>query len=279
MTKIIAETGASHRKSYARCIALINAARMAGADAVKFSAFVPEQMTANSNEPPFVIKDGPWKGKSLYELYEESSLPYEWIDDLRIATISAGMEFILSVYHPETVPILKDWAVHTVKIASFELNYTELLEAISAESHIKHVILSTGGATAEEIETALSILDNQNVTLLHCISAYPAPIEKMNMATMVDMREQYNVPTGLSDHSTGISAAAAATAIGASVIEKHIKLDDDGLDSAFAVFPDRFACMVQVCREVQTIMGEVKYDGKKTYHRDNIDGEYLRKVW
>lgn len=258
---------------------MINVARMADADAVKFSVFKPEEMTANSSQSPFVIEDGPWDGKSLYGLYEQSKLSYDWIDDLRRATIAAGMEFILSVYHPNTVPLLKDWGVHTVKIASYELTYTALLEAISAESHIKHVILSTGGATAEEIESALSILDNQNVTLLHCVSSYPAPVEKMNMLTMTDMANRFNVPVGLSDHTDGITAAVAATAMGATVIEKHMKLDDEGLDSSFAIFPDRFACLVAACKEVDKIMGKVDYSGKKTYHRADINGEYLRKFW
>lgn len=281
MTKIICETGASHRKSYARCIALINAARMAGADAVKFSVFKPEEMTSNSSSPPFVIEEGPWKGKSLYELYEQSALCYDWIADLRNATRAAGMEFILSVYHHNTVALLKDWGVHTVKIASFEITYTALLEAISAESHIKHVILSTGGATIEEIKTALTILDNlrPNITLLHCISSYPAKPEDMNMLTMADMEKRFDVAAGLSDHSNGITAALTATAMGATIIEKHMKLDDEGLDSSFAVFPDRFACMVAACREVEAIIGKVDYLGKKSYHRDEIDGKYLRRVW
>lgn len=277
--KIIAETGASHRKSYARCIALINASLMAGADAVKFSLFKPDEMTKDSNLPPFSIVDGQWKGKSLYELYEQSALPYFWIDDLKMATESAGMEFILSIYHPNTVPLLKDFGVHTVKIASFELSYNTLLEAISEEDHIKHVILSTGGSTAEEIENALAILGKKNVTILHCVSEYPAPIEKMNMLTMADMGIRFGLAVGLSDHTTGIISSVVAVSMGATVIEKHIKLDNDGLDSSFAVFPDRFKCMVNACREAEKIIGYVKYSEHKTYHRADIEGEYLRKVW
>lgn len=279
MAKIICETGASHQRSYSRSVALINVARMAGADAVKFSAFKPDEMTANSKDDPFVIKDDPWQGKSLYELYEQSALSYEFISDLRATTVAAGMEFVLSVYHPNTVPLLKDWGVHTVKIASFENTYIDLLEAISAQKHIKHVILSAGGATVEEIETALSILDNLNVTLLHCVSSYPTDPEDMNLLTMLDMKDRFNVPVGLSDHSMGFTAAVAATAMGGEVIEKHIKLDDEGLDSSFAVFPDRFACMVAACREVEKVLGEASYPGVKSYHRCEIDGRFLRKVW
>jgi pseudaminic acid synthase len=277
--KIIAETGASHGKSYTRCIALIHASHMAGADAVKFSLFKPEEMAPKSDEPPFIIRKGPWEGKSLYELYEQSSLCYEWIEDLKAATKAGGMEFIVSVYHPNTVPLLRTNGIETVKIASFELGYKALLEAISEQECIKHVILSTGGATIGEIEAAMSILGGKKVTLLHCVSSYPAALDEMNILTMADMAGRFKTDVGLSDHTTGIVAAAVATSIGAAVIEKHIKLDDEGLDASFAIFPDRFANMSGAIREVEMVMGKVEYPGKKTYHRDLIDGEYWRKVW
>lgn len=279
MIKIVAETGASHQGSYARCIALINAARMAGADAVKLSFFDPDEMTADSSESPFIINEGVWKGKSLHQIYEESKLRYDWIGDLKNATQAAGLEFIASIYHPNTVPLLKKYGVHTVKIASFELCYTELLESISNENHIRHIILSTGGATEDEIDKAISHLDCSKLTLLHCLSAYPAQADKMNMLTIIDMKEKFGVPVGLSDHTTGITAAVVATSLGASIIEKHIKLDDEGLDSSFAVFPDRLAYLVSACREAERILGKIEYSGKKTYHRADIDGRYLRKVW
>ena len=278
--KIIAETGASHRKSYTRCIALIHASRMAGANAVKFSLFKPGEMAPNSSESPFIItKEGAWQGKSLYELYEQSSLCYDWIGDLKTATKAAGMEFIVSVYHPNTVPLLRNNRIDTVKIASFELGYLALLEAVSEQECIKHVVLSAGGATIDEIETAMSILAGKKVTLLHCISSYPAALNEMNILTMADMGGRFKTEAGLSDHTTGIVAAVVAASIGATVIEKHIKLDDEGLDASFAVFPDRFATMSGAIREVERAMGKVEYPGKKTYHRDLIDGEYWRKVW
>ncbi|MBE3087526.1 MAG: N-acetylneuraminate synthase family protein [Chloroflexi bacterium] len=278
--KIIAESGASHRKSYTRCIALIHASRMAGADAIKFSLFKPDEMAPKSDEPPFIVtKEGPWQGKSLYELYEQSSLCYDWISDLKTATRAAGMEFIVSVYHPNTVPLLHKNKIETVKIASFELGYLSLLEAISEQECVKHVILSTGGATVDEIETAMSILAGKKVTLLHCVSSYPAALDEMNILTMADMGGRFKTEAGLSDHTTGIAAAVVAASMGASIIEKHIKLDDEGLDASFAVFPDRFATMSGAIREVERAMGKVEYPGKKTYHRDWIDGEYWRKVW
>lgn len=277
MIKIIAETGASHRKSYARCLALIDAARKAGADAVKFSLFKPEEMTIDSDE--YVITEGPWKGKRLYELYIESNLNYDWIGDLKNASEAAGLEFIVSIYHPNTIDLLKIYGCHTVKIASFELGYTELLEGIAAESHIKHIILSTGGATIEEIQQALIVLEGKKTTLLYCVSAYPALAENMNLLTMADMGRRFGTLVGLSDHTDGITASVTATAMGASIIEKHIKLDNEGLDSSFAIFPDRFSLMVAACKEAEKIVGKIEYSGKKNYHRKQVDGQMIRALW
>lgn len=276
--KIVCETGAAHRKSYSRCIALINVAKQAGADAVKFSAFKPEEMTLKSEDSPFVITDGPWSGRNLYGLYEEIALPYEWIPDLRRAAIAVGLDFILGVYHPNTVPILQELGVKTVKIASFELNYTELLEELAKTAYVKKVILSTGGATEDEIRAALDILKDKEVTLLYCVSSYPARPEEMNLKTLEDMKK-FGAEIGLSNHSQVLSVPIMAVTMGASLIETHIKLDDDNLDASFAIFPDKFSAMVQVCRQAEKIMGEVSYDRPKTFHRKEFEGKMLRVVW
>lgn len=276
LPRIICETGASHRQSYARCIALIDAARKVGADAVKFSLFKPHEMTMKSEDPPFLIQNGPWTG-SLYNLYEKSSLCYDWIPDLKTAAKACNLDFIVSVYHPDTVPLLDRLCIREVKIASFEITYLDLLGEIS-KSNVKKVILSTGGADLDEIATAVEMLSNKDLTLLYCVSSYPAKEDDMNLLTMKDLM-RFDCPVGLSDHSTGLTAPVAATVMGASVIEKHIKLDDDGLDSSFAVFPDRFAAMVVACRQAKKMLGKVDYPGKKTYHRAEIDGVMLRKVW
>ena len=188
------------------------------------------------------------------------------------------MNFILSIYHPDTVPLAVEWGCSIVKIASFELAWPELIETI-ARSRIKHVILSTGSATLDEIRATLNYLSDKQVTLLHCVSAYPTVPEDMNLATMINMKEQFNRPVGLSDHTTGLVAPAVATALGAMIIEKHIKLDDNGLDASFAVMPDQFRAMVEVCKQTKASIGEVKYDRPKTYHRRLVGNEMVRVVW
>ncbi len=268
---IIAETGASHRQSYARAMALIDAARQAGADGIKFSAFIPSEMTSGES----IIKKGPWKGRSLISLYEESFLSYDLIPDLKNAARAVGIDFILSIYHPNTIPIAIAWGCKTIKIASFEITYLGLLKAIAREPSFKNIILSTGCATEREIQTAVDIFIDKNLTLLHCTS-YEG--DELNLRTLSDMN-QFNRPTGLSDHSKGIMAPVIATSMGATVIEKHLKLDEDGLDASFAIFPDQLRRMVDVIRETESIMGKVDYSGKKSYHRDDVDGEMLRVVW
>ena len=277
MTKIVCETGAAHRQSYSRCMAMIHNAYQAGADAIKFSVFKPDEMTLNRAEAPFVIESGPWRGK-LHDLYGQTALCYHWIPELRRAALSVELDFIISIYHPHTVSFLPEWGIRTVKIASFELSYTDLLRAIAKEEYVKHVIVSTGSATEEEIGRALELLRPKEVTLLYCVSAYPAPPGQMNLNTLEDMKK-FGVPVGLSDHSTGLAAPVMAVALGATIIEKHLKLDDENLDADFAIFPDRFKAMAEACRQAETIMGEVNYDKPKTFHRKEVDGKILRVVW
>lgn len=278
MVKIIAETGSAHCKSYARCIALINAARKAGADAIKFSAFKPEEMTLNSNEPPFFIDKGPWAGSSLYSLYEKIALPYEWLKDLKKASIAAGLEFILSIYHPNTIPLLRELGVRIIKISSFELNYIELLKELAKETYIKKIILSTGGGTEDEIKTAIEILKEKDITLLYCVSSYPCKEEELNLKTLEDMKK-FKVPVGFSNHYPFLSSAVIAVALGATVIESHIKLDNENPDASFSMFPDKFAAMIDACRHTEIKLGEVNYNLPKTYHRKEIEGQMLRVVW
>lgn len=277
--KIVCETGSAHKKSYARCLAMIDTARQVGADAVKFSAFLPDEMTLNKDRPPFVIESPPWNGLRLYDIYFDTFLPYEWFPDLRQATINAGLEFIVSVYHPNTVPWLSQWGCRTVKVASFEIGYIDLLQSLAREEYVKRVILSTGGAKEKEIKTAVEILESKNITLLYCVSAYPAKPENMNLLTLMDMKAKYPVSVGLSDHTVGMIAPVMAVSMGAEVIEKHMKLDDDNLDATFAIFPDRFKAMVDVCRQAEQMMGSVHYNGKKTFHRKRIDNQMVRVVW
>jgi len=273
--KIIAEMGAEHQQSFQKALAIVWSAAEAGADAVKIQMFTPDDMTLNSSDDRFVIKEEQWSGQTLYELYEKTCMPYDWIPHLKEHTESRGMEFIVTVFHPRTVSIAEDMGIETYKVASFEINYENLILALDKTD--KPVIVSTGSATYKEIESVVKVL-RRNLTLLKCTSQYPAPIESMNLKTIPALEHCFKVPAGLSDHTTGIVAPVVAVSLGAVVVEKHITIDGKGMDGSFAILPDRFATMVQAIREAEKSLGEIDYGGKRSYHRQLIDSEMQRVV-
>ena len=272
--KIVADMGAEHQQSFQKALAIVMASAEAGADALKVQMFTPDDMTLNSSDERFVIKEEQWSG-TLYELYEKSCMPYDWIPRLKEHTESRGMEFIATIFHPRTVPIAEEMGIETYKVASFEINYENLI--LSLDKTDKPIIVSTGSATYKEIEAVVKIL-RRNLTLLKCTSEYPAPIESMNLKTIPALEHCFKVPSGLSDHTTGIVAPVVAVALGATVIEKHITIDGKGMDGSFAILPDRFAIMVQAIREAEKSLGEIDYGGTKTYHRQLIDGQMQRAI-
>lgn len=275
MVKIIAEMSASHQQSFQKALAIVWASAQAGADAVKVQMFTPDDMTVNSKSEKYMIGTGQWSGMTLYELYRKACMPYDWIPRLKEHTESRGMEFIATVFHPRTVPIAVEMGIKTLKIASFEINFENLINSIDKTG--LPVIVSCGSASYKEIEALVKIL-RRNLTLLKCTSAYPAPIDSMNLRTIPDMIERFGVPVGLSDHTLGMVAPVAAVSLGATVIEKHITVDGKGLDGDFAILPDKFNTMVQLIRETEKSLGEVTYGGERTYHRELIDGQMVRTV-
>lgn len=273
--KIIADMGAEHQQSFQKALSIVRAAAEAGADALKVQMFTPDDMTLPKDDERFTIKKGLWQGHNLYKLYQKACMPYEWIPRLKEHTEARGMEFVVTVFHPRTVPIAEEMGIETYKVASFEINYENLIKSIDETD--KPVIVSTGSATYKEIEAVTKIL-RRNLTLLKCTSQYPASIESMNLKTIPAYEHCFKVPAGLSDHTTGIVAPVVAVALGAKVIEKHITIDGKGLDGSFAILPDRFAVMVESVRAAEKSLGEIDYGGERTYHRQLIDGEWIRAI-
>ena len=273
--KIIAEMSASHQQSFQKALAIVWASAEAGADALKVQMFTPDDMTINSTDKMYRIGTGQWSGMTLYELYQKSCMPYGWIPALKEHAESRGMEFIATVYHPRTVPIAIEMGIKTLKIASFEINFLNLLKRVDRTD--VPVIVSTGSATEKEIGNVVNLM-RRNLTLLKCTSQYPAPAESLNINTIPDMIKRWGVPVGYSDHSLGHLGAITAVALGATVIEKHITVDGEGLDKDFAILPDRFNMMVQLIRETEKALGVVKYGGRKTYHRELVSGQMQRTV-
>ena len=262
-TFIIAELSANHNGSLDIAVDTIKEAARCGVDAVKLQTYTADTLTINHDGPGFVIEGGLWDGRKLHELYQEAYTPWEWHERLFRVARDCGLVCFSSPFDSTAVDLLEDLGNPIYKIASFEITDISLIEYAASKG--KPMVISTGIATDEEIVDALDAcrrMGNDQVTLLKCTSAYPAPIEDANLNTMVDMRSRYGVETGLSDHTTGHSVAVAAVALGATMVEKHFILDRSmgGVDSAFSMEPAEFKLMVEEIRKTEAALGTVDYE-------------------
>ena len=239
---IVAELSSNHNQNFATAIELVRAAHKVGANAVKIQIYLPHLMTT----PGYVIESGLWKGGSLSQLYERSYLPWDWIPKLQIEAEKNGLIFFASVFDKES---LDAFDLPIYKISSFEINDVPFLEKVAQKN--KPVIVSTGTASIEEISKAVSLFDD--IALLHCVSDYPAFPEQMGLLNIQLLRDMFDVPVGLSDHSFG-PAPFAAVALGARIIEKHLTLSRDTIDGKFSLLPEQFEEMVSGVRKVERML-------------------------
>jgi len=255
---IVAELSANHLGGLERALRLIDAAKQAGADAVKFQTYRAAEMVG---PPGYAIQDGPWAGRDLLSLYKEAETPRAWHQALFEYARSAGIEAFSTPFSRDDVDFLEEFDCPRYKIASFELVDLPLIRYAARTG--KPLIMSTGMATREEIENAVAEAARtcDDITLLKCTSAYPATVADANLRTMIGMEEQFGCRFGLSDHTQGIAVPVAATVMGAAMIEKHLTLSraEGGPDAAFSLEPAEFAIMVKACRESADALGVVKY--------------------
>ena len=277
-TYIVAELSANHNHDIGIAKRTILAAKNSGADAIKLQTYTPNTMTIQSRKPQFIIKGGLWDGYSLYNLYEEAHTPWEWHVELFHYADEIGIDIFSTPFDHSAVDFLEDLNVQTYKIASFEIRDIPLIEYVSSKG--KPIILSTGIASIEDTELALEscrAMGNDQITLLKCTSAYPAPFEEANLLTIPDMRRRFGVEVGLSDHTIGSSSAIAAIALGACMLEKHFILNRDlgGPDASFSMEPDEFKSMVKAIREVEQALGVVSYEISENVRQNMIFGRSL----
>lgn len=259
---IIAEMSANHAGSLERAKEIIHAAKEAGADCIKIQTYTPDTLTIDCNNEYFHIGNGTWEGENLYHLYEKAYTPWEWQSELKMEAERVGIDFFSTPFDRSSVDFLEEIGVGFYKIASFELVDIPLIEYVASKG--KPILLSTGMGSLGEIEDAVNAIrgkNNDQLVLLRCASAYPAITDEMNLATMVNMKEIFGVPVGLSDHSMGSVGAVTAVALGASVIEKHFCLDREieNPDASFSMNPDEFKQMVLDIRQAERAIGRVKY--------------------
>ena len=260
---VICELSGNHNGSLDRALAMIDAAAATGCDAIKLQTYTADTLTLNSDGPGFRIEDGPWAGRTLHDLYAEAYTPYEWHGALFERARQHGVTLFSTPFDATAVELLEGLSAPAYNIASFEAVDLPLIARVAACG--KPMIISTGLASLDEMHAALTTAQNggaAGVALLHCVSAYPAPMEEANVRTVPDLARRFGVLTGLSDHTPGTAAAVAAVALGAAIIEKHFTLAraDGGPDAAFSLEPVEFTALVRDCKAAWSALGSATYD-------------------
>ncbi len=256
---IVAELSANHGGDLERAKRIIRMAAKLGADAIKFQAYHAGNMTLDCDMPGFTVEaDNPWKGRRLFELYASAATPYEWFPELFGEARAAGIVPFATPFGSDAVEMLEALNAPAYKIASFEAVDLELIAACGRTG--KPMIISTGLCSEDEIGEALEAARTAGATeigILKCSSAYPAKLEDANLLAILRLRETFGVPVGYSDHTIGTTAAIAACALGACMIEKHVidAREPPTADSDFSALPDELEELVRLCRNAYAIRG------------------------
>ncbi|MBN8825818.1 MULTISPECIES: pseudaminic acid synthase [unclassified Spirosoma] len=261
---VIAEMSGNHNQSLERALEIVDAVADAGAHALKLQTYTPDTITFNGGSEEFYIRDAKslWADKNLYKLYKEAYTPWEWHKPIFEHAQQRGMIAFSSPFDTTAVDFLESLNVPLYKIASFENTDHILLKKVAQTG--KPVIMSTGVASVADLDESVNVLRAngcKDLVLLKCTSTYPATPESTNLLTIPHMRDLFDVPVGLSDHTMGIGAAVAAVALGAVVLEKHVTLRraDGGVDSAFSLEPDELKSLVIETERAYLAMGQVSY--------------------
>jgi N-acetylneuraminate synthase len=260
---LIAEMSGNHNQSFDEAVRIVEAAKAAGADAVKLQTYTPDTITMDGDHPAFKVPDGTlWTGKTLYQLYGEAYTPWEWQPKLKEIANGLGMDLFSSPFDFTAVDFLEKMNVPAYKVASFEMCDVPLVEYMARTG--KPMIMSTGMSSVAEIQEAVDTARGAGCTqlvLLKCTSAYPAPPEEMNIRAIPFMAERFGTAVGLSDHTLTNDTAIASVALGACVIEKHFTLSRSapGPDNAFSLEPHEFRALVDSVRTVEKALGDARF--------------------
>ena len=260
---IIAEISANHNGVIDNAFRIMDAAKRCGADAVKMQTYTPDTITLNSSNEDFVIREGLWKGRTLYQLYEWAHTPFEWHQEMFSYAKDIGITLFSSPFDNSAVELLESLDVPAYKIASFECTDLNLIKKAAMTK--KPLIVSTGMANDKEIgeavETALKF-GNGELTLLHCVSGYPTPSSEYNLRTIADMKKRYGVNVGLSDHTLDNVTAISAVSLGAVIVEKHVTLDRNagGPDDSFSLEEDGLLELCKATNSAWKSLGKINYE-------------------
>jgi pseudaminic acid synthase len=260
---VVAEMSANHDGSIDKAMRIVEAARTAGADAVKLQTFTPDTITLDSREKDFIVEGGLWDGRSLHDLYAEAHMPWDWHRPLFEHAAKLGITIFSSPFDRTAVDLLEGLGAPAYKIASLEVVDLPLIRYVAATG--KPIIISTGLANVEEIGEAVEAAlggATREVAVLHCVSSYPALASEYNLRTIPDMAKRFGVVTGLSDHTIDSATAIASVALGACIVEKHFTLDrgGGGPDDSFSLEPPELAAMCRDLRTAWESLGGVDYE-------------------
>ncbi|MBS3989977.1 MAG: pseudaminic acid synthase [Dethiobacter sp.] len=269
---VIAELSANHNGKLDTAMKIIEEAKKAGADAVKLQTYTADTITLNSDAEEFQIHGGLWDGKTLYQLYQEAHMPWDWHKPLFEHARKLGITIFSSPFDNTAVDLLEDLNTPAYKIASFEAVDLPLIKYVARTG--KPMIISTGMADAEEIQEAIDAAREggcKQLAILHCVSGYPAPASDYNLRTIPDMIERFGLVTGLSDHTIDNTTAIASIVMGASIIEKHFTLDRSGggPDDSFSLEPSELAALCRDSKTAWSALGKVDY-GRKSSEQGNV---------
>ena len=259
---MIAEMSANHAGKLENALKIVEAAAKAGADCVKTQTYTADTITIDSDAEAFRIHGGLWDGYILHDLYTEAYTPWEWMEPIKKKCEECGVDFLSTPFDTTSVDYLEKVGVDFYKIASMELVDIPLIKYVARTG--KPIIMSVGMGNEEEIREAIDTaksVGNENLILLKCCTVYPSVSSDLNLRTITDMRERFDLPVGLSDHSLGSTAAITAAALGAVVIEKHFCLDRKikNADSDFSMEPAEYQEMVQGVHDAELALGTVSY--------------------
>ena len=269
---VIAEMSANHNGKIENAFRIIEAAKKAGADALKIQTYKPDTITLDCDSEEFKIRGGLWDGRTLYELYEEAHTPWEWHKPLFDHANKVGITIFSSPFDSTAIDLLEDLNAPAYKIASFEAVDLPLIKYAARTG--KPMIISTGMADTEEIAEAIAAAREggcKKLAILHCVSGYPAPAGEYNLRTIPDMMKRFGVVTGLSDHTLGNTTAIASVALGSCIIEKHFTLDRNGggPDDTFSLEPPELAALCSDSKTAWAALGNVDY-GRKSSEQGNV---------
>ena len=275
-TYIVAELSANHNQDIKIAIETIKAAKEIGCNAVKIQTYTPDTITIDCDKKDFLIKGTIWEGDRLYSLYKKAYTPWEWHKELFDIAKKIGITLFSTPFDKSSVDFLEKLNTPAYKIASFEITDIPLIKYVAQKK--KPIILSTGIAEKQDIDLAVStILDqgNNEIILLQCTSSYPSPLDQVNLKLINQLKHDYNLVTGLSDHTLGHLCPIIAVSLGARFIEKHFILDKaiGGPDSSFSLDKNEFKLMIENIRNTEKALGKPSY----TLTKKQIEGKYFSR--